>query len=93
LKLLLIVLLFAVNAMAQNPFLTGLQPNTALDLGAYQCSQPDSGVCLTNCRTITDYSGFVYDPTGQQMVMFGGRVRWNSSLLSDNAYGMSPKLT
>jgi hypothetical protein len=54
-----------------NPLLVGLADNTALDLGTYTCAQVP-GEYATTCRAITDYSGFAYDPLGQQMLMFGG---------------------
>ena len=55
---------------APNPRLSSLGPNTALDLGRYQCSQPPDAP--QDCGTITDYSRFIYDPSSRQMLMFGG---------------------
>ncbi len=52
-----------------NPTLATLGDNTALDLGLFTCTDPDTG---TACRQVTDYSGFVYDSKNHQMLMFGG---------------------
>lgn len=61
-------------AGAQNATLVAIPPNTALDLGEYSCDQPvDRHVYNPHeCWGITDYSGFVYDGTHHQFVMFGG---------------------
>ena len=53
-----------------HPQLAGLDDNTVLDLGEYPCTAPE-GEPEGLCKTITDYSGFVYDATRRQMVMFG----------------------
>lgn len=56
--------------LKSNPTLAAIANNTALDLGRYACNSPtDNG---GGCGAITDYSGFVYDRTGHQMLMFGG---------------------
>jgi hypothetical protein len=54
-----------------HPVLANLAPNTAHDLGPYQCS-PVGGEPPERCRLITDYSGMVYDPWRHRMVVFGG---------------------
>jgi hypothetical protein len=51
--------------------LSALPGNTAMDLGIYQCTDP-VGESAANCRSVTDYSGMVYDPSRQRMVVFGG---------------------
>jgi hypothetical protein len=55
----------------KNPALTAIGANTALDLGRYVCPEP-VGDPVPSCGTITDYSGFAYDSTRHQMLMFGG---------------------
>jgi hypothetical protein len=55
----------------KNPTLTAIGANTALDLGRYVCPDP-LGDPTPSCGTITDYSGFAYDSTRHQMLMFGG---------------------
>lgn len=57
-------------AGAQNATLVGIPPNTALDLGHYDCDQP--GDDSYYCESITDYSGFVYDAAHHRFVLFGG---------------------
>ncbi len=57
-------------AGAQNPTLAAIPPNTALDLGVYDCDQPVDEPYY--CESITDYSGFVYDGAHHRFVMFGG---------------------
>ena len=53
-----------------NPTLVDLPPHTALNLGRYDCADlPGSGY---PCQTIDDYSRFVYDRAGQQLLWFGG---------------------
>jgi hypothetical protein len=49
--------------------LDDLADNSALDLGEYACTTypGDQG-----CARVTEYSGFTYDPLGQQMLLFGG---------------------
>jgi len=54
-----------------HPSLAALPPNTALDLGRYECAErlpqiPD------RCRTITDYSRLNYDPYNHRVLLFGG---------------------
>lgn len=55
----------------QHPRLAELADETAIDLGAFDCTPPadeDEGWC----RAVTDYSGLVYDGVGRQLLMFGG---------------------
>lgn len=56
------------NSASFNPVLEEIPENTALDLGSYECDQEED----TRCQAITDYSGFVYNPHHQGMLMFGG---------------------
>ncbi len=51
-----------------NSALTDLANNTAFRIGDYNCTDSD----YISCRTITDYSGFTYNPVAEQMLMFGG---------------------
>jgi hypothetical protein len=60
----------SLSAQAPNPVLSTIPPNTALDLGPYTCNQPADWP--RHCLTVTDYSGFQYDPNNHQMLMFGG---------------------
>jgi len=66
---------FAAPAYAEtqsaNPLLIDLPGNTAKDLGLYACTDP-KGDSSEYCQSITDYSGFTYDPNRHQMLMFGG---------------------
>ncbi len=66
---------FATLAYAEtqlaNPLLIDMPDNTAKDLGLYACTDSD-GVASEYCQSITDYSGFTYDPNRHQMLMFGG---------------------
>ena len=56
-----------------NPKFSGLDENTAVDLGAYTCADrmPEEGIA-THCYKITDYSRFNYDPYNHRILMFGG---------------------
>jgi hypothetical protein len=54
-----------------NPTLTPIADNTVLDLDKYTCSAV-SGEDTSDCRKMTDYSGFVYDAGNHQMLAFGG---------------------
>ena len=54
-----------------HPVLSALPANTARDLGPYQCT-PVEGETPEQCRTVTDYSGMVYDARRHRMVVFGG---------------------
>lgn len=60
-----------VDGTKVNPRLSGLSPNTAIDLGLIDCATPD-GEGDGACRKITDYSSFVYDSKRHQFLMFGG---------------------
>ncbi len=55
---------------APNPTLAAIPANTALDLGSLVLETPAGS--SYNANQVTDYSGFVYDPAGHQMLMFGG---------------------
>ena len=69
-----LVALFSFSSVASaqtpNPRLAQLAPNTAVDLGRYQCGQPPDN--SRDCAQITDYGRFIYDHTNQQLLMFGG---------------------
>ena len=52
-----------------HPLLAPLHANQARDLGPYACTQMAGD---QSCAEITDYSRFTYDPSGHQMLMFGG---------------------
>jgi hypothetical protein len=55
---------------APSPTLAALPAKTAVNLGPYACTDlPGSGY---PCQTIDDYSRFVYDRVGQQLLWFGG---------------------
>lgn len=60
----------AVAGPTQNPRLTAIPPNTAIDLGKYTCENPEGAG--GGCTSITDYSGMVYDHIHHQLHMFGG---------------------
>jgi len=60
----------AASAQTPHPRLAQLAPNTAVDLGRYQCGQPPDN--SRDCAQITDYGRFVYDHSNQQLLMFGG---------------------
>ncbi len=64
----------ASPAGAQNALLRTIPPNTARDLGVYECTTFTElgGHALPDCRTITDYGGMVYDPTRARMLIWGG---------------------
>jgi hypothetical protein len=53
-----------------NPAFDALGDNTALDLGPFTCTVPQGDGYP--CRSVTDYSGFVYDPSRHRLLMFGG---------------------
>lgn len=59
----------SVRAFEPDPLLSTLPDNTAINLGAYTCTNPVGG---SYCASITDYSRFVYDPVRHQFLMFGG---------------------
>ena len=59
------------TATATPATLAALPPNTAVDLGAYQCTDAQ-GEGAGMCRYVTDFSGMVYDQKRQQMLVFGG---------------------
>ena len=52
-----------------NPALAGLADNTALNLGSFQWEKP-AGEPATG--SVTDYSGMVYDPHNNRILLFGG---------------------
>jgi hypothetical protein len=52
-----------------NSTLMAIPANTALDLGLFEPEQPAGG---SSARSVTDFSGFAYDPLGHQMLLFGG---------------------
>jgi hypothetical protein len=58
------------GVIVRNPRFDGLADGAAIDLGPFECTSPapDSGDCVS----VTDYSGFVYDPRGHRFLMFGG---------------------
>lgn len=53
-----------------HPRLAGLADNTAIELGDFMCTSPGAGD--GTCERVTDYSGFTYDSTHHQFLMFGG---------------------
>ena len=53
-----------------NPRLADLRDGEARDLGAFICTDPPGA--YRSCVTVTDYSGFAYDSTHHQMLMYGG---------------------
>jgi hypothetical protein len=53
-----------------HPRLAALPDNTAVDLGPYRCNAPADDP--HDCGSITDYSGFAYDRSTHQLLMFGG---------------------
>ena len=58
-----------------NELLRSIPPNTALDLGPYQCDEFPELVATEQtqgCHTITDYSGMIYDPVEHRMLVWGG---------------------
>ena len=60
------------NAAGNKPgALSALQANTAIDLGAYRCTDA-KGEAVGMCGFVTDFSGMVYDAKRQQTVLFGG---------------------
>ncbi len=69
-----VALLVVEAASAQNPMLRDIPPNTARDLGSYDCTAFEAlgAHALPNCRTITDYGGMVFDPVGYRALVWGG---------------------
>lgn len=55
----------------KNPKLAALPDETALDLGEFECTDV-GGEDPGYCKQTTDYSGFVYDPHHNEMLLFGG---------------------
>lgn len=74
-----------------HPRLADLADETALDLGAFECSEP-AAEGEGQCRAVTDYSGLIYDSVSHQLLMFGGG---HATTMTDTifAFDLSGSLT
>jgi hypothetical protein len=61
---------------SSNPTLDELAPGSAVNLGRYECTDLPGG--SYPCQTINDYSRFVYDRGGRQLLWFGGGIHGSS---------------
>ncbi|MGB1110668.1 MAG: hypothetical protein ACPG4N_09945, partial [Gammaproteobacteria bacterium] len=59
-----------------------LKPNTALDIGAFEWEKPAGGPKI---GSVLDYSGMVYDPHHNRMLVFGGG---HSTTWTDAVYAL-----
>ncbi len=59
------------SAFAPHPTFMGLDAGQVLDLGLFTCEE-FVGQTDPSCRSVTAYSGFAYDSTHHQLLMFGG---------------------
>ena len=64
------------SSSSDNPMLDDLAPGSALNLGRYECTELPGG--SHPCQTIDDYSRFVYDRAGRQLLWFGGGIHGTS---------------
>jgi hypothetical protein len=65
-----------------HPMLADLADETAIDLGAFECTAP-SGEDEGGCRRVTDYSGLVHDDVNHGLLMFGGG---HSTTMTDTVF-------